>query len=135
MAGPMFGRMAGTYVVERTGSWSEKATCTPIVSMLDNNTMRLTLNNVPDEASYRITISDGAIVEPLTGDTDCMIRSLVGDVDGDGQVSMADVRLIQSYVGQPASAHPSFDLDLDGAINAADASYAKSRNGKEALCP
>jgi hypothetical protein len=124
-----------TYWVTSGRNIGPARTCTPIVSMLGNHTMRLTLNDVPDEAAYRITIGADAIVEPLTGDTDCMIRSLVGDADGDGRVNGADVRLIQSYSGQPASAHPSFDLDLDGAINSTDASYAKSRNGKEALCP
>jgi hypothetical protein len=124
-----------TYWVASGRRGLSSRTCTPVVSMLNNRTMRLTLNGVPDEACCRITVGAGAIAEPLQGDTDCMIRSLVGDVDNDGQVSNADVRLIQRVIGQRASAYPSFDLNLDGVINAADASYAKSRIGKKALCP
>jgi probable HAF family extracellular repeat protein len=108
---------------------------TPAVSMLDSDTMRISLGNVPDEACYRITIGAAAIVEELTGDADCMIRSLVGDVDGSGSVTNPDTKLIQNRIGRSVESYPNSDLNLDGVIHSADVAYAKSRVGKKALCP
>jgi probable HAF family extracellular repeat protein len=127
--------VAVTYWVTAGRKIGPPLTCTPVVSMLDANTMRISLGNVPDEACYRITIGAAAIVEELTGDTDCMVRALVGDVDGNGSVTNPDVKLIQKRIGQSVATYPNFDLNLDGVINAADVSYAKSRVGTKVLCP
>jgi probable HAF family extracellular repeat protein len=110
-------------------------TCTPAVSMLDAQTMRISLSGVPDQSCCRITLGPGAIAEELTGDVDCLVRSLVGDADGSGDVSNADAKLIQKRIGQAVSSYPNLDLNLDGVINSADAAYAKSRTGKKVLCP
>ncbi len=124
-----------TYWVTSRRKVGPPLTCTPAVSMLDADTMRISLNDVPDEACYAIAVGAGAIAEALDGDNDCMIRSLVADVDGSGSVTNADVKQIKSRIGQPASSYPNSDLNLDGVINAADVSYAKSRVGKKVLCP
>jgi hypothetical protein len=50
--------------------------------------------------------------------------AIPGDVNGDGVVNQADVRVITSLRNQPASACPACDLNGDGVINILDARKA-----------
>ncbi|NIA21691.1 MAG: DUF1565 domain-containing protein [Anaerolineaceae bacterium] len=58
---------------------------------------------------------------PLTGDADIVIRALVGDVDGSGQGTPADVRAIRRKLGQATTvANARYDVDGSGTISEAD---------------
>lgn len=49
------------------------------------------------------------------------VGSLVGDVNGSGKVTMADLLDVRSHVGQPATGlNAKYDLDLNGEITGAD---------------
>jgi hypothetical protein len=74
----------------------------------------VTLTNVQDDQSN--TLASASATMGL----------LLGDVDGDGSVTMADVNLVRASLGQTADA-TNFRLDVnpDGTINRMDVSRAK----------
>jgi hypothetical protein len=79
-------------------------------------------------------------LENIVGSNDCNIRSLIGDANGNGSVSSADMLLIKSKVSPPmdVTTGPQFDINLSGTMSAADMLLAKSRvtsPTKMALCP
>jgi hypothetical protein len=113
-----------------------------LVSMVDSDTIQILFNAgvLPDEGCYTITIAAGTISENLFGDTDCNIRSLVGDANGNGTVNTTDQSVIKSKISPPinVSTGPQYDVNLSGAINTTDQSLVKSRvtaPAKTALCP
>ncbi len=94
---------------------------------------------LPDETCYAIDLA-GAVEDlaghHFAGDTTCMVRSLVGDVDGDGSVSLNDVALLNAKHGWPVVRESvRFDLNLDGRIDLVDTALAKLRDGNSASCP
>jgi hypothetical protein len=112
------------------------------VSMIDGDTLQILFNpgSLPDESCYIIAIGAGTIAENLVGDTDCNIRSLIGDANGNGSVTSADMLLIKSKVSPPAdvTTGPQLDINLSGTMSSADMLLAKSRvtsPTKMALCP
>jgi hypothetical protein len=90
---------------------------------------------LPDQGCYRIVVGPGTISANLVGDTDCMVRTLLGDADGNGVVEQADVDAIRAKLSQPAVASPRLDVTTTMGINLIDMSLAKSRFGKYAVCP
>ena len=78
----------------------------------------VTLTEVQDDQSN--TLASASVTMGL----------LLGDVDGDGAVTMADVNLVRSSLGQTADA-TNFrrDINPDGTINHMDASRAKHAVG------
>jgi hypothetical protein len=109
---------------------------TPTVTMAGAQTMSIAMPDSPDEACYRISIGAGATAEILIGDTDCMVRSLGGDGNSSGSITLADVVAVKTYADQPVtSTNARFDYNLDGAIDMADVDLARARTGKQALCP
>lgn len=89
-------------------------------SLVSDNLLQMTFaGGLPEQKCYTIGL-DGAI-QDLSGDFDCMIRSLVGDVNGDGIVNEDDTMLLQQLYGQPVDPNNAqCDLNLDGFINPND---------------
>jgi hypothetical protein len=91
-------------------------------------------DGLPDEACYLIDLA--GIITGLGGDTDCVVRSLVGDTNGDGSANLIDMAQLKSMNGQPVLPdNIRFDVNLDGAINLIDMALVKSLNGNSAGCP
>lgn len=134
---------AGVTVTGRTttsGVLGGSMNYTPIaVTLADADTIAIQLvpGQLPDQTCYTITLG-AVITQPLTGDTDCMLRALEGDTMGDGRVNLSDAVSAKARIGQSVPATVAFDLDLSGAIDMQDALYAKSKVSKparQALCP
>jgi hypothetical protein len=96
--------------------------------------------SLPDQACYRISLA-GAVVSchsggMLVGDTDCMVRGLTGDTNGNGATNLVDYAQTKSKNGQPVlPANIRFDVNVGGTINLTDAALVKSLNGNSANCP
>ncbi len=89
---------------------------------------------LPDEKCYKMDLA-GAITG-LIGDTDCNVRSLIGDVNGSGSVEIVDVFFVKSKNGQVVTeALARFDINTSGTLEIVDVFFTKSRNGKSATCP
>jgi hypothetical protein len=110
------------------------------VQMLDPDTLEIRMNGLPNEATYRIGVA-GAVVgaaggSPPQGRTECPVRALVGDVSGDGRVTMLDPLLAKRAIGVPAVNSPHLDLNQNrGLINLSDALAARARSGQQAIFP
>jgi hypothetical protein len=94
---------------------------------------------LPDERCYRIDLQ-GCIANlagiPLGGDTDCMVRGLVGDTNNDEKTNLIDMAQTKSRNGKPLfGSDIRFDVNLDGSINLIDMALVKSLNGNSASCP
>ena len=95
---------------------------------------------LPDQVCYRIDLA-GAIENmvgvPLGGDTDCMVRALVGDTNNDQFTNLTDMAQVKSKDGQDPSpdGKAKFDVNVDGSINLTDMALVKSLDGRGASCP
>ena len=109
--------------------------------MNDDTTLVLVFDPgvLPEATCYTIdlagTVEDlGA--QPLTGDTDCMVRSLVGDTNGDGSTNNTDKSQVASMNGYPPFPdNIRLDVNMDGTINNTDKSLVASLNGHGVTCP
>jgi hypothetical protein len=102
----------------------------------DGTTLVIEFNpGLPDEACYRIDLATH--LPCLTGDTDCLVRGLTGDTNGDGNTDLIDMAQVKSMNGAdptvPGNAR--FDVNVDGNINLIDMALVKSLNGHSASCP
>ena len=89
---------------------------------------------LPDEACYDIDLSGN--IPGLTGDTDCLVRGLVGDTNGDRSTSLIDYAMLKQRNGQsPLAIGARFDVNTDGRINLIDFALTKGLNGNSAFCP
>ncbi len=89
---------------------------------------------LPVQTCYRIDLAPN--IPDLTGDTDCMVRGLEGDTNGDNWTDLIDMAQIKSENGSPvAGADVRLDVNLDGNIDLIDMALVKSRNGGSATCP
>ena len=62
----------------------------------------------------------------LSGDLDCQVRVLAGDVNGDGVVNNTDLTLSQSKCYLPMTPEQAtFDVTLDGVLNLNDYTLVK----------
>lgn len=115
------------------------------VAMADADTLNLVFASglLPNLGCVNISIGD-AFVEAITGDIDCNIRSLAGDVGSNGTVALADQLAIKAEInaGSNVTTTPSkakFDINLScGLIALADQLAAKAQTTsppKAALCP
>lgn len=109
---------------------------------LVNNDMTLVIGFapglLPDQACYQIDLAGvvaGQGFEPLGGDTNCRVRSLMGDVNSDGLVNLIDAANVKTFNGDPlqGEAIPQ-DLNTDGTINLIDFAEVKGRNGFRVDC-
>lgn len=94
---------------------------------------------LPDETCYTFTIGAGALTQIIQGDNNCLVRSLVADVNGDGQVVLGDSLAAKARINQAVTAVPQFDANLTGGlINLGDALFVKTKVSStvhRALCP
>ena len=94
---------------------------------------------LPTEACYVLDLAGTVEAFPgvsLGDDTDCMVRSLVGDVNVDGSTNNTDKSWVASLNGHPAwPDYIRFDVNLDGQINNTDKSLVGSLNGHGVTCP
>ena len=89
---------------------------------------------LPDQACYRIDLAGNVV--GLAGDTDCLVRALAGDTNGDGYTNLTDMAQVKSKDGQPAFPdNIRFDVNLDGSVNLTDMALVKSLDGNSASCP
>ena len=68
-------------------------------------------DNEDEEDRDSVTVQVGSAAPP---------PPVPGDIDGDGQVTRADLEVLQSYLRQPASACPPCDLNGNGVIDVGD---------------
>ncbi|GMU21970.1 MAG: hypothetical protein AMXMBFR13_20580 [Phycisphaerae bacterium] len=115
---------------------------TPVgVQLTGGGTMlEITFNSgdLPNLKRYTITLlptefRSVATQVLLAGDTDCSVRSLVGDVNSDGAVASGDVTQVKARNGQTVGvANAPHDVNVDGKLNLIDAGLTKSRSGNTA---
>ncbi|NOX60253.1 MAG: DUF11 domain-containing protein [Planctomycetes bacterium] len=90
---------------------------------------------LPDAALYTIDLAGALRSEVggtlLSGDTDCVILSVVGDADQDGETSSIDIDLILTRQGEGVLSAPNARLDInaDGVINLIDVAIAQASLG------
>src|SRR4029453_12419291 len=97
--------------------------------------------DLPDEGCYIMAMGAGTIAEDLLGDTNCNIRSLIGDANGGGSITLGDMLVIKGKVTVPpfdVTTGPQYDVNLSGSITLGDMLVTKNRvitPTKAALCP
>ena len=100
--------------------------------------MTVNLSGAADMSCLTITlagITDPA-GNPLTGPNTIPIRVLMGDTNGTGAVSVADVNQVRSRSGQAVNAgNFRCDTNCTGAISVADVNQVRSRSGNAVACP
>lgn len=94
---------------------------------------------LPDDTCYNITLGAGLFTQTITGDLDVNVRSVYGDANSTGDVSLGDAIAIKAKLTQPVANAVSYDVNISGGtINLGDAITAKSRVGSpahRAWCP
>ncbi len=89
---------------------------------------------LPDQACYRINLAGDVL--GLKGDTDCLVKGLAGDTNGDNYTDLIDMAQVKSKNGQPVVPdNIRFDVNLDGHIDLIDMALIKSLNGGSVSCP
>jgi len=69
----------------------------------------------------------------VTGDTDCQVRCLVGDINHTGNINLIDVGGVKSKAYAPVSSSTCiYDVNTDGNINLIDVALTKSGYGNTA---
>jgi hypothetical protein len=93
---------------------------------------------LPDQSCFRIDLAGsvtGLAGQALVGDTDCAVRVLAGDINGDGMVASGDITQVKSRSGQSAAVgNVRFDVNSDGQVASGDISQVKSKSGKFVGC-
>jgi hypothetical protein len=113
----------------------------PSVFMEDADTLDIifTADQIPNLGCANINIGAGTFTETITGDTDCNIRVLAGDMNSSGTVNTTDQAQVKANIGQPVdTAHVRFDINLSGTITTTDQPALKLQvisPVKTALCP
>ena len=89
---------------------------------------------LPNGACYRIDLAGH--VQGLVGDTDCLVRGLAGDVNGDASTNLIDMAWTKSknsLLVLPDNVR--YDVNMDGVVNLIDMAWVKSWNAGSATCP
>jgi hypothetical protein len=82
------------------------------------------------------TIDVSASVNCLVGDTDCAVKILAGNTNGDDNTNLIDMSQVKSKTGSALTTDTCrFDVNLDGDINMIDMSLVKSLAGGTATGP
>ena len=103
------------------------------------NTLELSWPPLPDQDCYDIDLA--GLITYLTGDTDCRVKALTGDVDrggvGGGNITIGDAIKVNSYNAKNPCLQPQYregDIDLNGTITIGDAITVNQYNGRTARC-
>lgn len=117
---------------ELNGSTPYTGNCTPA----DDDTLRIIFDPpLPDEGCYEIDLA--GVIDGLIGDTDCRVRGLQGDINGDSSTNLIDMAAVKAMNGadpvEPGNAR--LDVNTDGAINLIDMAAVKALNGGSVSCP
>jgi hypothetical protein len=111
---------------------------TPTTVSLLNGGLTLSINfnpGLPDQKRYTFELAGkfkaaGVPYPLLTGDTNCEVRGLVGDMNSSGNINLIDVGAVKAKAGAVVSASTCmYDLNCDGNINLIDVGLAKSKYG------
>jgi hypothetical protein len=101
-------------------------------------------NPTPQETDQDCYAIDLAGVSPyLTGDTDCRVKALTGDIEragaGMGTITIGDAITVNHYYNarDPCmdAAAVQADVDCNGTITIGDAITVNQYNGRSASCP
>lgn len=93
---------------------------------ISGNEMHVSLGNIPDRSRVKIQLN----AVNNSANLSVNLGFLVGDVDGNGVVDMADEAAIRSRSGQRVTdGNARFDINLSGVISAADLAVIKRRRG------
>jgi hypothetical protein len=89
---------------------------------------------LPDERCLRIDL--GANIACLKGDTDCLVRNLTGDVNGDGVVDSDDLALARASISRQVDAdNAALDVNVDGSLNSSDALVIRAFQERSVMSP
>ena len=111
------------------------------LALIDGDTkLEITFDpgDLPDEERYTFEViaakfRSAASGLPLSGDTDCDVRGLVGDVNNDGSTNLMDAARVKGKNRVPVTtANAPDDANTDGEINLIDYAMVKSLNGNSA---
>jgi hypothetical protein len=114
------------------------------VAMADADTLNINFASglVPNLGCLKIVIGAGTFNETVTGDNDCIIRALIGDVNASGTVSSPDILSTKNEAQLGSDPHTAgkakFDVNLSGIISSPDFLLIKSKvmtPANTALCP
>jgi hypothetical protein len=112
------------------------------VALADADTLNILFAaaQIPNMSCININIGPGTLAETITGDADCNIRSLAGDTNTSGTVTITDVSQTKAQLAplQPVPPAQRFDFNLSGGLTVTDQSFVKGQNvspTKTALCP
>jgi uncharacterized protein (DUF1800 family) len=95
------------------------------------NTLSVTINNLADTQAYGITITNIAASDGsgTLASAFVPVRTFLGDVNGDGNISISDIAKAKSQNGQPLSVFNfRCDINVNGSISISDIAQIKSRN-------
>ena len=89
---------------------------------------------LPDGDRYTVTVTDvlkDPDGEPMNDGMSRRFSALVGDVDGSGKVSAADVVAVRDRAGSPVDAATGrYDVDTSGAVTGGDMATVRARLGR-----
>jgi hypothetical protein len=92
-------------------------------------------SGMPDMKRYKFDLTGkfkaaGAPYPLLTGDADCEVRSLIGDVNSSGNMNLIDVGAVKAKYGVAVTASTCmYDLNATGSIDLIDVGLAKVKYG------
>ena len=101
-----------------------------------DRTLLVTLTtSLPDADRYTVAITSALHLaggQPVSGDLDLRLATLVGDVDSSGVVGAADIVAVRDRADQPIDATTArYDVDLSGAITGNDILAVRETEGRQ----
>ena len=117
------------------------SSATGVISLSDldltANTLTFTLDGVPDAGCMVLHLHGlASAANGIMDDTDFYLRVLLGDVDGDGQVTDTDMNLLRAQTGPLTPAAFRADLNINGRVTSADVNVVRQHPSAVGLsCP
>jgi hypothetical protein len=107
-----------------------------VTLLADNRTLEVALTQaLPNAERFTVRASNalrGADGNAITGDQDRRLATLIGDADGSGRVTAADVLAVRGQAGQAVSGtNGRYDLDGSNAITGGDMMAVRDRLGSQ----
>jgi uncharacterized protein (DUF1800 family) len=122
---------SSTYTLanDATNATTGLTASTPVYS---GNTLTLSVSGMADATTYSLTATNIAAADGSGTLLSAVVRfrTLLGDSNGNGQVSVADIAMVKANSGQPLTLFNfRSDLNCNGSITVADIALVKSRSG------